>query len=65
MFSGKPYTAAFAAGKSAQRMLSQSLARDLGPKNVHVFYVIGKNIPYVTTSKSFYRVTHKDPDALF
>jgi len=37
---GKPYTAAFAAGKSAQRMLSQSLARDLGPKNVHVFYVI-------------------------
>merc|ERR1712184_182301 len=34
---GKPYTAAFAAAKSAQRMLSQSLARDLGPKNVHVF----------------------------
>ena len=24
---GKPYTAAFAAGKSAQRMLSQSLGR--------------------------------------
>lgn len=37
---GKPFTAAFAAAKSAQRMLSQSLARDLGPKNVHVFYVI-------------------------
>ena len=39
-FLGKPFTAAFAAAKSAQRMLSQSLARDLGPKNVHVFYVI-------------------------
>jgi len=37
---GKPFTAAFAAAKSAQRMLAQSLARDLGPKNVHVFYVI-------------------------
>ena len=37
---GKPFTPAFAAGKSAQRMLAQSLARDLGPKNIHVFYVI-------------------------
>jgi len=37
---GKPFTAAFAAAKSAQRMLAQSLARDLGPKNVHIFYVI-------------------------
>ena len=37
---GKPFTTAFAAAKSAQRSLSQSLARDLGPKNVHVFYVI-------------------------
>ena len=37
---GKPFTAAFAAGKAAQRSLSQSLARDLGPKNIHVFYVI-------------------------
>ena len=41
MILGKPFTAAFAAAKSAQRMLSQSLARDLGPKNIHVFYVIG------------------------
>ena len=37
---GKPFTAAFAAAKAAQRSLSQSLARDLGPKNIHVFYVI-------------------------
>jgi len=37
---GKPFTPAFAAGKSAQRMLAQSLARDLGPRNIHIFYVI-------------------------
>ena len=37
---GKPFTTAFASAKAAQRSLSQSLARDLGPKNIHVFYVI-------------------------
>ena len=37
---GKPFTAGFAPAKAAQRMLAQSLARDLGPKNVHVFYNI-------------------------
>jgi len=41
---GKPFTAAFAAGKAAQRMLAQSLARDLGPKNVHVYYVINDGL---------------------
>ena len=37
---GKPFTCGFAPAKGAQRMLAQSLARDLGPKNVHVFYTI-------------------------
>jgi len=37
---GKPYTAGFATAKGAQRMLVQSLARDLGPKGVHVFLSI-------------------------
>ena len=37
---GKPFTPGFAAGKAAQRMLTQSLVRDLGPKGVHCFYVI-------------------------
>jgi len=37
---GKPLTTGFAAAKAAQRSLSQSLARDLGPKGVHVFYAI-------------------------
>lgn len=37
---GKPFTTGFAAAKGAQRMLAQSLARDLGPKGVHVYLVI-------------------------
>lgn len=37
---GKPITAGFAPHKGAQRLLAQSLARDLGPKNVHVGYFI-------------------------
>jgi NAD(P)-dependent dehydrogenase (short-subunit alcohol dehydrogenase family) len=37
---GRPQTLAFAAAKAAQRSVAQSLARDLGPRGVHVFYVI-------------------------
>ncbi|XP_023345642.1 uncharacterized protein LOC111714714 [Eurytemora carolleeae] len=37
---GKPFTSAFAAAKGSQRMLAQSLARDLGPKGIHVFLAI-------------------------
>ena len=37
---GIPNTAVFAPTKAAQRILAQSLARDLGPKGVHVAYVI-------------------------
>ena len=37
---GKPMTFGFAPAKAAQRMMAQSLARELGPKNVHVFYSI-------------------------
>jgi len=37
---GKPFTAGFAPPKAAQRMLAQSIARDVGPKNVHVGYFI-------------------------
>lgn len=33
---GKPFTSGFAPHKGAQRLLAQSLARDLGPKGVHV-----------------------------
>eukprot|EP00525_Craspedostauros_australis_P002620 CAMPEP_0198109820 /NCGR_PEP_ID=MMETSP1442-20131203/1872_1 /TAXON_ID= /ORGANISM="Craspedostauros australis, Strain CCMP3328" /LENGTH=229 /DNA_ID=CAMNT_0043765629 /DNA_START=99 /DNA_END=788 /DNA_ORIENTATION=+ len=37
---GKPFSAGFAPAKGAQRLLAQSLARDLGPKGVHVGYFI-------------------------
>mmetsp|Transcript_11784 Transcript_11784/g.26032 ORF Transcript_11784/g.26032 Transcript_11784/m.26032 type:complete len:254 (+) Transcript_11784:2-763(+) len=37
---GMPATAAFAPAKAAQRSLAQSLARDLGPKGIHVYNVV-------------------------
>jgi len=37
---GRPMASAFAPAKASQRMLAQSLARDLAPKGVHVFYTI-------------------------
>lgn len=37
---GKPGYSAFSAGKAGLRMLSQSLARELGPKNIHVAHLI-------------------------
>ena len=36
---GIPTFAAFAPTKAAQRILAQSLARDLGPKGIHVAYI--------------------------
>jgi len=36
---GKPFFAGFAPTKAAQRILAEALARDLGPKRVHVGYV--------------------------
>ena len=37
---GKPSFAGFAPTKAAQRILAESLARELGPKGVHVAYVL-------------------------
>lgn len=37
---GMPTTSAKAAGAFAVRALAQSLARDLGPKGVHVFHIV-------------------------
>ncbi len=37
---GKPHFAAFAPTKAAQRILAEAMARDLGPKGVHVAYVV-------------------------
>jgi len=37
---GKANFAAFAPTKAAQRILAESMARDLGPKGVHVAYLV-------------------------
>jgi NAD(P)-dependent dehydrogenase (short-subunit alcohol dehydrogenase family) len=37
---GKPNFAGFAPTKAAQRILAESIARELGPKGVHVAYVL-------------------------
>lgn len=37
---GKPAFASFAPTKAAQRILAESMARDLGPKGVHVAYMV-------------------------
>jgi NAD(P)-dependent dehydrogenase (short-subunit alcohol dehydrogenase family) len=37
---GKPNFAGFAPTKAAQRILSESIARDLGPRGIHVAYVL-------------------------
>jgi len=36
---GVPHTAVFAPTKAAQRIMAQSMARDFGPKGVHVAYI--------------------------
>ncbi len=36
---GMPTTAVFSPTKAAQRILAQALARDLGPKGIHVAYI--------------------------
>jgi NAD(P)-dependent dehydrogenase (short-subunit alcohol dehydrogenase family) len=37
---GKANFAGFASTKAAQRILSESIARDLGPRGIHVAYVL-------------------------
>lgn len=54
---GLSYTAGFAPGKFAERGLAESLARDLGPKGVHVFHAVidgpvSTNHPNTSDNKS-------------
>jgi len=61
---GKLGYSAFSAGKAGLRMLSQSLARELGPKNIHVAHLIidaGVDTEFV---RDRIRSTGKDPEAL-
>jgi NAD(P)-dependent dehydrogenase (short-subunit alcohol dehydrogenase family) len=49
---GVPNFALFAPTKAAQRILAQSLARDLGPKGIHVAYVIVDGMIGLETTRS-------------
>ena len=46
--------AAFAPAKAAQRSLAQSMARSLGPKGVHVAYVIVDGVIDTPVTRSFF-----------
>lgn len=60
---GIPNYAVFAPTKAAQRILAQSLARDLGPKGVHVAYItIDAAIDTPWTRDAF---NHDKPDDFF
>jgi NAD(P)-dependent dehydrogenase (short-subunit alcohol dehydrogenase family) len=59
---GGPNTAAFAAAKAAQRSLAQSAARSLGPKGIHVAYVIVDGVIDMPMTRTFFR---DQPDEFF
>ncbi|CAD7961599.1 unnamed protein product [Amoebophrya sp. A120] len=50
---GMPFTPGFAPGKFALRALSQALARDLGPKNIHVFHAIIDGVVQMPKTKDW------------
>lgn len=61
---GKPGYSAFSAGKAGLRMLAQSMARELGPKNIHIAHLIidaGVDTKFV---RKRIKATGRDPDAL-
>ena len=59
---GKPNFAAFAPSKAAQRILAEAVARDLGPKGIHVAYIVIDAVIDV----SWARERHSDkPDDFF
>lgn len=60
---GKPYTALFAPTKAAQRIFAEALARELGPKGVHVAYIVIDaviNVPWTRDTQA-----PDKPDAFF
>ncbi|GIW41903.1 MAG: short-chain dehydrogenase [Candidatus Binatia bacterium] len=46
--------AAFAAAKAAQRSLAQSMARSLGPKGIHVSYVVVDGVIDTPATRAFF-----------
>jgi NAD(P)-dependent dehydrogenase (short-subunit alcohol dehydrogenase family) len=47
--------AAFASAKAAQRVLTQSMARSLGPRGVHVAYVVIDGVIDMPTTRAFFK----------
>jgi NAD(P)-dependent dehydrogenase (short-subunit alcohol dehydrogenase family) len=60
--------AAFASAKAAQRVLAQSMARSLGPKGIHVAYVIVDGVIDMPNTRAFFTDKPDDfflkPDAI-
>jgi NAD(P)-dependent dehydrogenase (short-subunit alcohol dehydrogenase family) len=59
---GKPFFAGFAPTKAAQRILSEAMARELGPKGVHVAYIIIDAVIDVPWTRERYK---DKPDEFF
>jgi short-subunit dehydrogenase len=59
---GKAGFAGFAPTKAAQRILAESMARDLGPKGVHVAYIIIDAVIDVPWARERYK---DKPDVFF
>lgn len=59
---GGAKAAPFAAAKAAQRSLSQSMARHLGPENIHVSYVVVDGIIDIPSTR---KVMAGSPDEAF
>lgn len=59
---GRPNFAGFAPTKAAQRILAESMARDLGPKGVHVAYIVIDAVIDGTPQRS---LRQDKPDAFF
>lgn len=60
---GNLWTTAFAPTKAAQRILSQSLAKQLGPKGVHVAYLVIDGV--IDTADTRANFAPNEPDEFF
>jgi NAD(P)-dependent dehydrogenase (short-subunit alcohol dehydrogenase family) len=61
-FRRKPFFAGFAPTKAAQRILAEAMARDLGPKGIHVAYVMVDAVIDVPWTRSRF---NEKPDDFF
>ena len=60
---GNVWTTAFAASKSSQRNLAQSLAKQLGPKGIHVAYLVIDGV--IDTEDTRTNFAPNEPDEFF